>query len=499
MMGPDQQADSKLFHYNFNLEERIRPNHPLRAIRKTIDFSFVRSKVKHLYGRRGNPSVDPAVVMKMMFLLFYYQVPSERALIAQMPERLDWLWFCGYDIDDVIPNHSVISKARKRWGPEIFTQFFLLVLDKCIEAGLVDGSVVHVDASVLTADADRSKLQPALRAVGAELYKQLDGSDDDTDPEPNKPEDRPGCSDAAAAPGVPVCPTDQDARVTRKNGQMVLGYKDHRVVDDKEGIITATITTGASTAEAHIFGQALDRHRWNTGDLVETAVADKGYGTAANYKMLAEQGITACIPHQRRRRVRGKFRQSDFSYDKESDSYICPAGQRLRHYTTSADGHKRYRVGKGICSDCSLRSKCTKSRDGRRIRRNAEQDWIDWADGCLPKHVRKRLMVRRQIRVEGSFADAGNNHGYKRARWRGLSNMTIQNLLIAAIQNLRKLLRAGCGGHTEENYTTLQAAYILLLTESIVDAAAGSLQQTIIWFELRKTEIGYPAAKLFAA
>jgi hypothetical protein len=46
-------------------------------------------------------------------------------------------------------------------------------------------------------------------------------------------------------------------------------------------------------------------------------------------------------------------------------------------------------------------------------------------------------------RAEGSFADAANLHGYKRARWRGLMGMTIQNLLIAAAQNLRKLIRAG--------------------------------------------------------
>jgi len=187
-MGPKQGTEPQLFYTNFNLEQRIHPDHPLRAIRAAIDFEFVRPLVKELYGRRGNPSVDPTVVLKMMFLLFFEQVPSERALMARMPARLDWLWFCGYDLDDVIPNHSVISKARKRWGPEVFTQFFLRVLDKCIQAGLVDGALVHIDASVLTADADRSKLQPALRAVSAKLYEQLDQSDDDdgVDPEPSE-------------------------------------------------------------------------------------------------------------------------------------------------------------------------------------------------------------------------------------------------------------------------------------------------------------------------
>jgi len=479
MMGPQQGSDQSLFHYGFNLEDRIRPDHPLRAIRKAIDFSFIRSLVKDLYGRRGNPSVDPIVVLKMMFLLFYYQVPSERALLAQMPERLDWLWFCGYDIDDVVPNHSVISKARKRWGPQVFTQFFLRVLDQCIAAGLVDGSLIHVDASVLTADADKSKLQPALHVVSAELCEKLDDCDDDAYPKLGEKDDT--SDDDSPPPGTPVCPTDPDARLTRKNGQALLGYKDHRVVDDQNGIITATITTGATTSEAHVLGQVLQQHRWNTGRLVETVVADKGYGTAANYKALAQQDIAACIPHQRRRRVKGKFRQDDFLYDKPTDSYTCPAGRQLNRYTTSADGHRRYRAGKAVCGDCPIRKKCTTSRDGRRIMRNADQDWIDWADECLPQHIRKSLMIRRQIRAEGSFADAGNNHGYKRARWRGLANMTIQNLMIAAIQNLRKLLRTGLDRERHIAVCHAQkAANRPTFASRIVNTAAKILYRAII-------------------
>ena len=43
--------------------------------------------------------------------------------------------------------------------------------------------------------------------------------------------------------------------------------------------------------------------------------------------------------------------------------------------------------------------------------------------------------------MERSFADAANCHGLKRARWRGLWKQAIQDLFIATVQNLRKLLR----------------------------------------------------------
>lgn len=58
-----------------------------------IDFSFVRAAVAHTYGDNGQVSVDPVVLLKLMFLLFSENVRSERELMRRLPERLDWLWF----------------------------------------------------------------------------------------------------------------------------------------------------------------------------------------------------------------------------------------------------------------------------------------------------------------------------------------------------------------------------------------------------------------------
>ena len=65
---------------------------------------------------KGNVSVPPPVILKMMLLLVLYNVRSERELMLTIPERLNWLWFLRYDLDDDIPNHSVLSKAKVlRW------------------------------------------------------------------------------------------------------------------------------------------------------------------------------------------------------------------------------------------------------------------------------------------------------------------------------------------------------------------------------------------------
>jgi transposase len=106
MMGRQPQYQNKLFIQGFNLEKRIREDHLLRRIAHHIDFDFIYKEVKDTYGDNGNVSVPPPVILKMMLLLVLYNVRSERELIDTIPERLDWLWFLGYDLDSEIPNHS---------------------------------------------------------------------------------------------------------------------------------------------------------------------------------------------------------------------------------------------------------------------------------------------------------------------------------------------------------------------------------------------------------
>ncbi len=89
MLGCKQQRQGKLFYSLVNLDERIRPDNPLRKIHDIIEFSFVRSRVEHFYGSRGNPSIDPIVLMKLMVILFLENIPSERELMHRLPERLD--------------------------------------------------------------------------------------------------------------------------------------------------------------------------------------------------------------------------------------------------------------------------------------------------------------------------------------------------------------------------------------------------------------------------
>ena len=112
MMGRQPNQQQKMFYDRINLDQRIRSDHVLRQIAQHLDFDFIYNEVQETYGANGNVSVPPPVILKMMLLLILYNVRSERELLATIPERLDWLWFLGFDLDDEVPNHSVLSKAR---------------------------------------------------------------------------------------------------------------------------------------------------------------------------------------------------------------------------------------------------------------------------------------------------------------------------------------------------------------------------------------------------
>ena len=172
MMGPRKQGERKLFYYGVNLEKRIPEDNLLRRIGKLVDFGFVRKQVSESYGRNGHVSEDPIVIVKLMFLLYLEAVKSERELMRTLPMRLDWLWFLGMDLESEIPDHSVLSKARKRWGPEVFEELFVKVVRLCVEAGLVGDGKIHVDGSLVDADASRDSVK---RADIERVYRATEG------------------------------------------------------------------------------------------------------------------------------------------------------------------------------------------------------------------------------------------------------------------------------------------------------------------------------------
>lgn len=387
MMGKAARRDEKLFYTGFSLEGRVPEGHPLRLIDAAVDFGFVRDEVAQLYGRNGNPSIDPALLLRLMFLLVYENVRSERELMRQLPMRLDWLWFCRLDLDSPVPDHSVLSKARRRWGRKVFEEVFTRVLQLCDDAGLVGGETAHGDSTLLKASANKDG------RVSRRLWEQLERGleqEGDCGEEAAHDDQGPGGSPAGGGsrPASPprsaratlnnrlVSPTDPDAAThTRKSVGTVLGYRDHRLVDDLRGVILATHATPADGDDGAQLPVLLDAMERALGRGPQELVGDSQYGTASNYELCERKGI------------RGYLKK----------------------------------------------------------RRGKDSPKTSWLNRLPPGCTRERalqLMGRRRTVAEGSFADAHERHGHRRCRWRRKWRVQIGCYLMATVQNVKKLIKA---------------------------------------------------------
>jgi transposase len=578
MMGTQSSCrQPALFAYHIDLEPRLGADHLLRKVSATLDLSFVIPAVRHRYGRSGNVSLDPRVIIKLLLLLFLYNIPSERELMEQVRARLDFLWFLGFDLDTDIPDHSVLSKARARWGTRVFEQLFVQTVQQCVQAGLVNGRLLHVDSTMVKADAHKdtlissgpelvgalrqayqeqaAKLQvlapdpqagtppeatftppsepasvtapvapwvPALvpAPVPAAAIPAVENPPPETRPSatpsaevaltalPNGPSaaliapvvgeppttlptvETPACQSnpgatAVTTPGLRVLPpprtdlgvsrgpavldpkpaakplptnstrvstTDPEAELARsKNGLIELNYKDHRLVDDAHGVITAVAATTSNVADGTQFPALYEQHRGTTGlKLAQVTVAgDHHYGTAPNYIFCAQQDLRAHLGEVSANvEERGKLPPSQFVYEPAQDRLRCPQDHYLvRHQDRPEEQLTVYLIeDPATCAQCALRKQCTQSKRGRSIRRHVQASLVAAARTEANSPAARYNRKRRQHVMEGSFADAVNNHGAKKARWRGLWRQKIQSWLIAAVQNLRILLRHQVSG-----------------------------------------------------
>jgi hypothetical protein len=241
--------------------------------------------------------------------------------------------------------------------------------------------------------------------------------------------------------------TDPDAPCVRHGKKGGTGdsrprYKHHRAVDDKCGVVTAVETTTGDVEENSQAEALIEQHEENTGAAVDTFVGDRQFGTVDTYRRLQKRGIRTHMgqPQSGSRRHEEIYPTEKFVYDPAADHYVCPAGKKLiskgfnprRQYTT-------YQARKADCASCPLRSACTRSKAGRTINRHADQELIDLARQQATSPMGRKDRSRRRHLAEGSFADAARHH-FKKARWRRLERQSVQDLLIAAIQNIKILV-----------------------------------------------------------
>jgi transposase len=158
MMGPQTGAQDRLF-YSFNLDAFVPRDHLLRGIDRGLDLSDLRDHLAPFYSHTGRPSIDPELMIRMLIIGYCFGIRSERRLCEEVQLNLAYRWFCRLGLEDEIPDHSTFSKNRhgRFRQSDTFRFVFEQVLRRCIDGGLVGGEGFAIDASVIKADANRTR------------------------------------------------------------------------------------------------------------------------------------------------------------------------------------------------------------------------------------------------------------------------------------------------------------------------------------------------------
>ncbi|GAG57704.1 hypothetical protein ES703_45492 [subsurface metagenome] len=434
-------------YYNINLDSLVPEDHLLKRLERLISFNFVRDITKSYYSHTGKPSIDPVVLVKMLLVGYLFDIRSERKLVEEISLNLAYRWYIGYDLDEEIPDHSIFSKARVRFGKKLFVEIFEKILVKCIELGLVSKKGMLIDSTIVRANASDGSMVEIDLSPG-QYWKRLDRPDRPKKKlsgarytgEVDKSKMGKRRRDINRLSLRKKSKTDPDATIVRKPGMgSHLSYKAH-IATDTNGIITAV---SASPSVSHDIGSVPDLIQSHEKILGTPSwiAADTKYGSEECLRYLQDKNIKTAIRPETKTSKPGYFSKNKFKYDSSRDCYVCPNGKLLKRRSKNYPQNRiNYSSNKKDCNLCPLKGKCISAGSFRTVSRYDSpcywkaRSWYDSGYGRVMQKLRGTIL-------EGIMGQAKTYHGMSKAKFRGLNKVEIQFLLTATALNLKKMVK----------------------------------------------------------
>jgi transposase len=281
MRGEDHQQ-SHVFSY-LSPEDRVRPDHPLRAIREMVDvvLSQLSRSFDSMYAKVGRPSIAPEKLLRAQLLQMLYSIRSERLLMEEMDYNLLFRWFVGLNADDPVWDATVFTKNRDRLlQADVAKEFLAEVVAQAGAKGLTSDEHFTVDGTLLEAWASQKSYQ-------ARAGKQPPPADDPGNPTVNFRGERRSNQTHASK-------TDPEAQMARKGEgkESKLSYSGNLLVENRNGlIVNAEVFLANGTAERDA---ALVMLEQIPGGKPVTVGGDKGFDTRDFVAECRHLGVT---PH----------------------------------------------------------------------------------------------------------------------------------------------------------------------------------------------------------
>ena len=283
MRGPDDQP-SDMFSYVIP-EARVRPDHPLRPIRRMTDevFAALSPQFTKMDSDMGRPSIPPEQLLRALLLQYLYTIRSERLLMEEIDYSVLFRWFIGLGMDDPIWSPTTFSKNRDRLlSGDVAAAFFDAVVDQARTAHLLSDEHFTVDGTLLESWAS---------------LKSFRRKDEDTPPSPDDPGNPTvNFHGESRRNDTHQSTTDPDPRLARKGPgrEAKLSYAGHVLLDNRHGLVAnvcVTAATGTAEREAALLLLA-------EAPRATTVGADKNFDVASFVAALRARGIT---PHVARK------------------------------------------------------------------------------------------------------------------------------------------------------------------------------------------------------
>src|ERR671932_143619 len=445
-----------------SVDDYVDPDNPVRFIDAFVDgldlaaAGFVGVEPK----ATGRPGYAPADLLKLYIYGYLNRVRSSRRLEAETHRNIEVIWLLRH----LRPDFKTIADFRRdnrtAFRP-VFRQFVLL----CRQLDLFGRELLAVDGTRIKAvnnkdrNFTRASLTKFVELADAKLDDYLQRLDQ-ADAAESKTggsrvenlaekmaairERRTRCKamleqlDRTGEDQISL--TDPDSRAMAAHTRVGVGYNVQVAVDTKHKLIVEQQVTNQVLDMGLLTQTAEPAKEVLRVETIE-AVADKGYFKIEDIENCENAGIVPYVPRpQRGPSVRaGLFRKDEFRYDADSDSYVCPAGQRLYPYSFSLlrGLQKVNYVNKLACDDCKIRSQCTKGQF-RTVSRLENEAVLDRMQARLAK--RPGVLNQRREAVEHPFGSIKQWMNQSAFLMRGLEKVRAEFSLTALAYNLRRVL-----------------------------------------------------------
>ena len=452
-----------------DLGELVGANHPARFVATFVDALDEETWKELGIDLRGDPmgasSYHPRALLSVWIYGFMTGVRSSRKLEVACREQVAFMWLTGRQR----PDHNTLWRFY-RSHRERMRVLLNRTVRTAVKAGLVDLALQAVDGTRIAGNAssDRTydaeglrRLLERTKAAIADLEaKNSTGGDVAPAELPSEIASAEALRDRVVDALGRVLEeegpnhanlTDPDAGLLKsKEGGFIAGYNAQSMVapitsEDGTGmIITAADVTSGSDEHPQLVPM-IEASAENKGTGHAVTVADAGYHSGTNLAECASSGHCVLMPDTHERRRRSPYHKDHFTYDPDSDTYLCPSQRPLIFKDTfrHANGYRlrRYRADGALCRSCPAFGECTASTNGRSIRVSEYEPELRRHRELMSTESARSTYKRRQGLVEPVFGLLKEHHGARRFLLRGHENVLSEWCLLAAAFNLKSLHR----------------------------------------------------------